>query len=255
MFFDISTCLEGQTTSESCETRTVVSVSKIASQRFKNHIDPTSVLREKPQKPKYARRKRRNDDAWPSPEPPNRGARIWGLAIAEPCRREGSAIGWPTPQGPGDPLQGPPTAPFDDVFRHFYMFGGSNDLGIMRNKDCCVRIEDSFATVQESHRSDFGASRKAPKTKVCAKEKAKRRRVAEPRAPQQGSSAMGLSHSRAPQTRGVGHWMVDPPRARGPPAGSPDSPFRRCSSTLLHVWRVKRPQNPTKQAPLCPYRR
>src|SRR5438270_674673 len=41
---NVSRCLEGQTTSESNETRTVVSVSKIASQRFKNHIDTTSVL-------------------------------------------------------------------------------------------------------------------------------------------------------------------------------------------------------------------
>src|SRR4051812_31457838 len=42
--FDVSRCLEGQTTSESYETRTVMSVSKIASQRFENHIDATSVL-------------------------------------------------------------------------------------------------------------------------------------------------------------------------------------------------------------------
>src|SRR3954465_15963740 len=84
--FDVSRYLEGHTTSESNETRTVVSVSKIASQRFKNHIDRTSVLREKPQKPKDTRPKGRNDDAWPSPEPPNWGARLWGSAIAEPHR-------------------------------------------------------------------------------------------------------------------------------------------------------------------------
>src|SRR3954468_24302219 len=50
--FDVLTCLKSQTTSESDETRTVVSVSKIASQRFENHVDTTSVLREKPRKPK-----------------------------------------------------------------------------------------------------------------------------------------------------------------------------------------------------------
>src|SRR4051812_13918236 len=61
--FDVLTCLEGQTTSESYETRTVVSVSKIYSQRFKNRVDPTSVLRENPRKPKDAQRKGRNDDA------------------------------------------------------------------------------------------------------------------------------------------------------------------------------------------------
>src|SRR3954468_12175586 len=66
--FDVLTCLEGQMNSESYETRTVVSVSKIASQQFKNRIDPTSVLREKPRKPKDARPKGRNDEAWASPE-------------------------------------------------------------------------------------------------------------------------------------------------------------------------------------------
>src|SRR3954464_12355244 len=50
--FDVSRCLEGQTTSESYETRTLVSVSKIASQRFENHVRTTSVLREKPRKPR-----------------------------------------------------------------------------------------------------------------------------------------------------------------------------------------------------------
>src|SRR5204863_29042 len=71
--FNVLTCMEGQTTSESYETRTVASVLKIASQWFKNHIDLTSVIREKTQKPKDTRRKRRNDGAWPSPEPPNMG--------------------------------------------------------------------------------------------------------------------------------------------------------------------------------------
>src|SRR4051812_4940009 len=39
MSLDVLTCLDDQTTSESYETRTVVFVSKIASQRFENHID------------------------------------------------------------------------------------------------------------------------------------------------------------------------------------------------------------------------
>src|SRR3954466_10006422 len=112
------------------------------------------------------------------------------------------------------------------------MFGGSNDLEILQNKDCRVRIKDSSATVQESCRSDFGASRKAPKTKRYAREKAKRRRMAEPRAPQLGSSAIGLGHGRAPQTRELGHHMAELPWGRGPPAGSPDSPFRRYPSTF-----------------------
>src|SRR3954468_20448321 len=68
--FDVSRCLEGQTTSESYETGTVVSVSKIATQRFKNHIDPTSVLREKPRKPKDTRRKGETTAHDRPPSPP-----------------------------------------------------------------------------------------------------------------------------------------------------------------------------------------
>src|SRR5436190_1851735 len=120
--------LEGQMTSESNETRTVVSVSKIASQRFRNHIDKTSVLREKPRKPKDTRPKRRNDDAWPSPEPPNWGARLWSSAMAEPRRHRISAIQWPSSPEAGDPLQGPPAARFDVTLRRFDVFGRSNDL-------------------------------------------------------------------------------------------------------------------------------
>src|SRR5436190_18010613 len=95
--FDVSRCLEGQTTSESYETRTVASVSKRASQRFENHLDTTSVLREKPRKLKETRSKERTDDAWPTPEPPNRGAWPWGSAMAEPRRHRVSAIQWPCP--------------------------------------------------------------------------------------------------------------------------------------------------------------
>src|SRR5436189_108090 len=116
-------CLESQTTSESNEIRTVVSVSKITSQRFENHIDRTSVLREKPRKPKDTHPKGRNDDAWPSPEPPNWGARLWGSAIAEPRRHRSSAIPWPSSPGAGDPRRGPPTARFDDPLRRFDVFG------------------------------------------------------------------------------------------------------------------------------------
>src|SRR4051812_45409881 len=110
-------------TSESYETRTVASVSKRASQRFENHLDLTSVLREKPQKPKRSRSKERTDDEWPTPEPPNRGARPCGSAMAEPCRRRGSAIPWPSPSLGRGPPAGSPTARFDDTSRRFDMFG------------------------------------------------------------------------------------------------------------------------------------
>src|SRR5436190_448769 len=145
--FDVSRCLEGQTTSESNKTRTVVSVSKIASQRFENHIDRTSVLRKKLRKPKDARSKERIDDAWPTPEPPSMGARLWGSAIAKPRRHRGSAIPWPSPLWSRGAPAGSPTARFGDTLRLFEVFGGSNDLRIQQNKNRCVRIEDSFATV------------------------------------------------------------------------------------------------------------
>src|SRR3954469_6998893 len=125
--FDVSRCLECQTTSESYEIRTIVSVSKIASQRFENRLDTTSVLREKPQKPKEARSKERTDDAWPTPEPPNRGARPCGSAMAEPCRRRGSAIPWPSPSKGRGPPVGCPTVRFLDTLRRFEVFGGPND--------------------------------------------------------------------------------------------------------------------------------
>src|SRR5436190_1792834 len=127
-FFDVSRCLAGQTTSESYETRTVASVSKRASQRFKNHIDTTLVLREKPRKPKETRSKERTDDAWPTPEPPSRGARPCGSAMAEPRRHRGSAIPWPSPSKGRGPPAGSPTARFGDILRRFEVFGRSNDL-------------------------------------------------------------------------------------------------------------------------------
>src|SRR3954467_472398 len=121
--------------------------------------------------------------------------------------------------------------------------------------DRCVRIEESFATVQESRRYNFGASRKAPKTKGVTLKRANRRRLADPRAPQQGSSAMWVGHGRASQTQGLGHPMAEPQKGQGTPCWVPDSPFSRYPSTFRGVWRVKRPLNPTKQGPLRPYRR
>src|SRR3954468_13090733 len=109
--------------------------------------------------------------------------------------------------------------------------------------------------VQESPRYDFSASRKAPKTKGNTLKRANRRRMADPRAPQQGSSAMWIGHGRALQTQGLGHPMAEPPFGQGTPFWVPDNPFRQYPSTFRCVWRVKRPLNPTKQGPLRPYRR
>ena len=105
--FDVLTCLEGQTTSEFYETRTVVSVSKIAPQRFKSCVDPTSVLREKPRKPKetHVRRAKRR----PMAEPPSSALAELGHSRAPQARS--SASQWPRSPGlpcwAGDPLPGP----------------------------------------------------------------------------------------------------------------------------------------------------
>src|SRR5436190_1320039 len=110
-------------TLESYETRTVVSVSKIASQRLKNCLDPTSVLREKPRKPKDTHTNGRNGDRSEERRVGKEGRRRWGPAIAKHRRHRGSAIPCPSYPGAGDPLQGPPTAPFDCTLRRFDMFG------------------------------------------------------------------------------------------------------------------------------------
>src|SRR5436190_209828 len=61
---------------------------------------------------------------------------------------------------------------------------------------------------------------KSPENQRIRAEKAKRRRMTDPRAPQQGSSAMGVGHGRAPQTQGLGHPMAEPPESP-PGAGDP----------------------------------
>src|SRR5436190_166407 len=113
--FDVLRCFESQTTSESYETRTVVSVSKIASQRFKNHIDPTSVLREKPQKPKDTRRKGETTahDRPPSPPAgePGYGGRPWPSPADTRARPSHGRAPRVTPWGRGPPT-GSPISPF-----------------------------------------------------------------------------------------------------------------------------------------------
>src|SRR5436190_1584633 len=104
---DISRCLEGQTTSESYETRTVASVSKRASQLFKNHDHTTSVLREKPRKPRKHAQKSEPTTLGRPPSPPTgelgHGGRPWpSLADTEARPSNGRA-----PVRLGDPLLGP----------------------------------------------------------------------------------------------------------------------------------------------------
>src|SRR4051812_27043857 len=115
ILLDVSPRLDGQTTSKYNGTKSGASVSKIASQRFKNRVDPTSVLREKPRKPKDACSKAQDDASQPSPGSSptgelGHGARPWPRP---PVLEVGGSAS--RPSGAGDPLQGPQSAPFDDT--------------------------------------------------------------------------------------------------------------------------------------------
>src|SRR5438445_700555 len=106
--FDVSRCLEGQTTSEAYKTRTTVSLHDALPIWFENHIDPTSVLREKPRKPKDTRRKGETTAHDRPPSPPT-GEPGYGIRRAQ----------IPTPVTPRPPMapaprktpwgRGPPT--------------------------------------------------------------------------------------------------------------------------------------------------
>src|SRR3954462_10040871 len=113
--FDVSRCLEGQTTSESYETRTVASVSKRASQRSKNYIHTTSVLREKPRKPKDTRRKGETTAHDRPPSPPagglGYGGRPWPCSAVTRARPSHGRAPRVTPWGRGPPT-GSPISPF-----------------------------------------------------------------------------------------------------------------------------------------------
>src|SRR3954470_685716 len=105
--FDVSRCLEGQTTSESYETRTVASVSKRDSQRFKNHVDTTSVLREKPRKPKKHAQKSEPTTPGRPPSPPTEELGHRGRPWPSPADIGARPSHGRAPVWAGDPLQGP----------------------------------------------------------------------------------------------------------------------------------------------------
>ena len=116
ILLDVLTCLDDQTISESYETRTVVSVSKIASQRFENHVDTTSVLREKPRKPRKHAQKSEPTTPGRPPSPPTgelgHGGQPWpSLADAGARPSHGRA-----PERAGDLLLGPRQPVFSTSF-------------------------------------------------------------------------------------------------------------------------------------------
>src|SRR2546430_2446760 len=126
--FDVLRCLEGQTTSESYETRTVASVSKRASQRFKNHVHTTSVLREKPRNPRTRSQKSEPTTNGRPPSPPTGELGHVGRPWPSPADAQARPSHGPPPgMGTGAHFWSP-TARFGDILRRFEVFRGSNDL-------------------------------------------------------------------------------------------------------------------------------
>src|SRR2546430_17173 len=84
--FDVSRCSEGDTNSESYGTRTDVGGSQIAKNKIENHLHTTSVLREKPRKPRKHAQKSEPTTLGRPPSPPTGELGQWGSAMAEPRR-------------------------------------------------------------------------------------------------------------------------------------------------------------------------
>src|SRR4051812_34375358 len=252
--FNVSRCLEGQTTSESYETRTVVSVSKIASQRFENHVHTTSVLREKPRKPKERAQKSEPTTHGRPPSPPTgelgHGGRPWPSPADAGARPSHGRA----PERAGDPLLGPRQPVFAIPFNVSRCLEGQKTSESYETRTV-VSVSKIASQRFENHIHTTLVLREKPENQRNALKRANRRRMADPRAPQQGSSAMWVGHGRASQTQGLGHPMAEPQFGQGTPFWVPDSPFSRYPSTFRGVWRVKRPPNPTKQGPLRPYQR
>src|SRR5436190_1315305 len=149
------------------------------------------MLREKPRKPKEARSKERTDNAWPTPEPPNRGARPWGSAMAEPCRRRGSAIPWPSPCDE----QGTPFWVPDSAFRRYpSMFRGvwrvKRPLNPIKQGPLCPYRRE----IHNGSRIMFIRLRcfeKSPEDQGNTLKRANRRHLADPRAPNRGAWPWG----------------------------------------------------------------
>src|SRR3954465_15857689 len=79
--------------------------------------------------------------------------------------------------------------------------------------------------VQESHRSDFGASRKAPKTKGRALKSPRQSLAAEPQGlPNWGARPWGSAMAEAPCPRGRGGRLADP-QGQGTPCRVPSQPL------------------------------
>src|SRR2546430_1490346 len=114
--FNVSRCLEGQTTSETYETRTVVSVSKIASQRFENHVHTTSVLREKPRKPRKHAQKSEPMTPGRPPTPPAGHLCFVDRPATSPAYAGALPAHVRAPVWAGDPLLGPRQPVFSTSF-------------------------------------------------------------------------------------------------------------------------------------------
>src|SRR5436189_217718 len=96
---------------------------------------------------------------------------------------------------------------------------------MLRIQSRCVRIEDSFATVQESHSYDFGASRKAPKTKETRSKERTNERSPTSERPNSAARPCGSAIDEPRRRRGSAIPWSSPCEGRGPPPGSPTVRF------------------------------
>src|SRR5436189_192446 len=253
-FFDVSRCLEGQTTSESYETRTVASVSKRPSQRFKNHVHTSSVLREKPRKPRKRPQKGEPTSPGRPPSPPTgelgHVGRPWPSSTGKGARPSHGRA----PMKAGDPLLGPRqfvSSTFFDVSRCLEGQTTSESYETRTVASGPKRPSQRF----KNHNHTSSVLREKPRKPRKRSQKSEPTLPGRPPSPPTGE----LGHVGRPWPsstgRELGHPMAELPTSQGTPFWVPDSSFLRRPSTFRGVWRVKRPLNPTKQGPLRPFRR
>src|SRR5438270_253777 len=145
--------------------------------------------------------------------------------MAELHRQRSSAIPWPSSLQARGPPSGSPTVRFFDVLRRFELFRGSKHFPYTTLFRSCVRIEETFATVQESCSYEFGASRKAPKTKETLSKERTDAAWPTPEPPNRGARPCGSAMAELRRQRSSAIPWPSSSKGRGPPSGSPTVRF------------------------------
>src|SRR3954470_13639670 len=215
--FDVSRCLEGQTTSESYKTRTVASVSKRASQRFRNHVDTTSVLREKPRKPRKHAQKSEPTTPGRPPSPPTGELGHVGRPWPSPADTGARPSHGRAPVWAGDPLLGPRQLVFAIPF----------DVSRCLEGQTTSESYETRTVASVSKRASQRFKNRVDTTSVL------REKPRKPRKHAQRSEPTTPGRPPSPPTGELGHvgrpWPspadTGPSLGRGPPAGSPTARF------------------------------